>query len=169
VNSLRTFGFFLTANPLYGQRFAQRVGVFGLTLPQCKVLVLVANQEGISQVRLAELAGLEPMSLVRTLDRLESRGRLLRRRNPADRRARRIYLTAEGKPLVDDIWRLVDLTLCEAFAGIPRKHADLMIELFEKIQSNLASLRPLAKPGVAALQTGRPQRGAPARRTALEP
>jgi len=44
---------------------------------------------------------------------------------------------------VDDIWHLAALTRREAFAGIPRKHADLMIELLEKIQNNFTSLEPL--------------------------
>jgi multidrug resistance efflux pump len=43
---------------------------------------------------------------------------------------------------VDDIWRLLDLTCEEVFAGIPKRHADLMIEMLEKIQSNLALLPP---------------------------
>jgi DNA-binding MarR family transcriptional regulator len=144
LNPFRTFGFLLKdTSRLHGQRFEQRAAALGLTLPQCRVLIYLANREGISQVQLAELTDLEPMTLVRTLDCLESHGWLERRNDPADRRARRLYLKAKGRPLVDEIWRLVDLTRQEAFAGIPKKHADLMIELLEKIQSNFASLEPL--------------------------
>ncbi len=144
MNPLRTFGFLLKdTSRLYAQRFEQRAGALGLTLPQCKVLVYLANHEGISQVQLAELTDLEPMTLVRTLDCLESHGWLERRNDPADRRARRLYLKPKGRPLVDDIWHLVDLTRREAFAGIPKKHADLMVELLEKVRSNFASLEPL--------------------------
>ena len=157
VNPPRTFGFLLKDTcRLYVERFEQRAGALGLTLPQCRVLVYLADHEGISQAQLAELTDLEPMTLVRTLDYLESQGSLERRNDPADRRARRLYLKPKGKPLVDDIWHLVALTRREAFAGIPRKHADLMIELLEKIQSNLVSLEPLQPaPAVAALQGGR--------------
>ena len=144
VNPLRTFGFLLKeTSRLYVERFEQRAGVLGLTLPQCKVLVYLADNEGISQAQLAELTDLEPMTLVRTLDYLESQGLLERRNDPADRRARRLYLKPKGKPLVDDIWHLAALTRREAFAGVPKKHADLMIELLEKVRSNFASLEPL--------------------------
>jgi MarR family transcriptional regulator for hemolysin len=164
LNPLRTFGFLLKdTSRLYTQRFEQRAGALGLTLPQCRVLVYLANHEGISQVQLAELTDLEPMTLVRTLDCLESHGWLERRNDPADRRARRLYLKAKGKPLVDDIWHLVDLTRREAFAGIPRKHADLVIELLEKIQSNFVSLEPLQP--VPSVQ---PLRGAPVDAGAVE-
>jgi MarR family transcriptional regulator for hemolysin len=174
LNPLRTFGFLLKdTSRLYVQRFEQRAGALGLTLPQCKVLIYLANHEGISQVQLAELTDLEPMTLVRTLDSLESHGWLERRNDPADRRARRLYLKPKGRPLLDDIWHLVDLTRREAFVGIPRKHADLMIELLEKIQSNFASLEPLQPvPAVAALQSGRASTGAARsrrERTALQP
>jgi MarR family transcriptional regulator for hemolysin len=161
LNPLRTFGFLLKeTSRLYVQRFEQRAGALGLTLPQCKALVHLAEHEGISQVQLAELTDLEPMTLVRTLDYLESQGWLERRNDPADRRARCLYLEAKGKPLVDDIWHLVDLTRREAFAGIPRKQADLMIELLEKVQSNFASLEALPTRAEVALHSGGPGTGA---------
>ena len=174
MNPLRTFGFLLKdTSRLYVERFEQRAGALGLTLPQCKVLVYLADHEGISQVQLAELTDLEPMTLVRTLDCLESYGWVERRNDPADRRARRLYLKPKGKPPVDDIWQLVALTCREAFAGIPKKRADLMIELLEKIQSNFASLEPLQPmPAAAALQSGRASTGAARsrrERTALQP
>jgi DNA-binding MarR family transcriptional regulator len=156
LNPLRTFGFLLKdTSRRHVERFEQRARALGLTLAQCKVLVYVANNEGMSQIQLAELTDLEPMTLVRTLDSLESHGCLERRNDPADRRARRLYLLPESKPLVDHIWRLVDQTRREAFAGIPRKQADLMIHLLETIQSNLASLKPLAASAETAIPRGR--------------
>lgn len=151
LNALRTFGFLLKdTSRRYVGRFEQRARSLGMTLPQCKVLVYLTDHEGMSQARLAELTDLEPMALVRTVDSLESQGCLERRSDPADRRARRLYLLAKGKSLVEDVWRLADLTRREAFAGIPRKQADLMIESLEKIQNNLASLEPLPVPGEGA-------------------
>jgi MarR family transcriptional regulator, transcriptional regulator for hemolysin len=162
LNLLRTFGFLLKeTSRQYVQRFEQRARALGLTLPQCKALVHLAEHEGISQVRLGELTDLEPMTLVRILDRMESDGWLERRNDPADRRARRLYLQAKAKPLVDDVWHLVDLTRREAFSGIPRKDADFMIELLAKIQSNFASLEALPTRAEATLHSGRAGTGAP--------
>jgi MarR family transcriptional regulator, transcriptional regulator for hemolysin len=160
VNPPCIFGFLLQDTRLYVQRFEQRAAALGLTLPQCEVLVYVANHEGMSQVRLAEMTNLEPTTLLRCVDRLESCGCLERRRDPADRRVRRIYLKAGGKPLVDEIWRFVNLTDREAFAGIPGMHGDLMIELLGKINRNFASLQPLPEPTARALESGRAHVGA---------
>src|ERR1700722_4968034 len=116
LNSLRTFGFLLKeTSRQYVQRFEQRARALGLTLPQCKALVNLADHEGISQVQLGELTDLEPMTLVRILDRMESDGWLERRSDPADRRARRLYLKPRSKPLLDDIWRPAHAEGREAF------------------------------------------------------
>jgi DNA-binding MarR family transcriptional regulator len=131
---------------LYVQRFEQRAAVHGLTLPQCRALVHLAQHEGLSQIQLAEFTDIEPMSLVRILDRMESDDLVERRTDPADRRARRLYLKAKAKPLVDEIWHLVELTRREAFAGIPKKQTDLLISMLEKVQSNFVSLQPLPGP-----------------------
>ncbi len=162
MNPLRTFGFLLKdTNRLYTQRFEQRAAALGLTLPQCRVLIYLANNEGISQAQLAELTDIEPMTLVRSLDSLESQGWLERRNDPTDRRARRLYLKAPGRPRVADIWNLVQLTQREAFAGIPKKQADIMIEVLEKVRSNISSLEPLERsPGVEPLTGGRAKPGA---------
>jgi DNA-binding MarR family transcriptional regulator len=147
VNPTRSFGFLLKdVSRLYVQRFEQRAAVHGLTLPQCRALVYLANREGLSQIQLAEFTDIEPMSLVRILDRMESDGLVERRTDPADRRARRLYLKAKAKPLVDDIWQLVELTRREAFAGMPKKQTDLLISMLQKVQSNFFSLQPLPGP-----------------------
>ena len=63
-NPLRTFGFLLKdVSDRYMQRFEERAGALGLTLPQCRVLVDLVNHEGISQSQLAELTDIDPMTL----------------------------------------------------------------------------------------------------------
>jgi MarR family transcriptional regulator, transcriptional regulator for hemolysin len=144
MNPMRSFGFLLRdVSRLYVRRFEQRAAVLSLTLPQCRALVHLALHEGISQARLAELTDVEPMTLVRILDRMASDGWLERRVDTADRRARCIYLKAKAKPLVDDIWKLGDLIREEAFLGIPKKQASVLIALLDQVRHNLATLEPL--------------------------
>jgi MarR family transcriptional regulator, transcriptional regulator for hemolysin len=141
MNPLRGFGFLLKdVSRQYVRRFEQRANVLGLTLPQCRALVYLALHEGISQVRLAELTDIEPMTLVRILDRMESDGWLERRIDVADRRARRLYLKANAEPLVDDIWKVADLTRAEAFDGMAKAEVNLLIELLERVRSNIAAV-----------------------------
>jgi len=171
LNPSRTFGFLLEhTTRLYARRLEKRSAVLGLTLAQCRALVLLVDHEGITQVHLAKLADLEPTVLVRALDCLECHGWLERRNDPRDRRIRRLFLQAKSEPRVGDIWHLFDLTGNEAFADITMGDADRIIELLAKIQRNLASLEPLPVAARAPVRSGR---GSAARsrreRTASQP
>jgi MarR family transcriptional regulator for hemolysin len=161
----RRFGFILRdVNQLYIQRFEQHAASFGLTLLQCRTLIRLSENEGVSQVRLAELTDLEPMTLVRILDRMEAEGWLERRGDPRDRRVRCLYLTATGKPLLDVIRRLMDLTWADAFSGIAKDKSELVTELLDKVRANLGGLPSVPQAMVAPL--GRRSAGRGAERTA---
>src|SRR6516162_658607 len=80
----------------------------GTTRAQWIVLFRLRQQEGPSQVDLADVLELQPISLVRLLDRLVEHGLLERRHDPKDRRANRLFLTASGRQLVDDLDSLRD-------------------------------------------------------------
>src|SRR3984885_4741365 len=77
----RRFGFLLKdVSRLYVQRFEQHAASLGLTLAQCKALMRLVDCEGVSQVRLGGFTDVDPMTLVRILDRMEGEGWLERRK-----------------------------------------------------------------------------------------
>src|ERR1700758_2400706 len=86
----------------------QRAKTRGTTRAQWIVLFRLREQEGLSQVDLAEVLELQPISLVRLLDRLVEHGLLERRSDPKDRRANRLFLTRAGRQLADDLDSLRD-------------------------------------------------------------
>src|SRR5438105_13486239 len=77
----------------------QRAKRRGTTRAQWIVLFRLRQQEGLSQVDLAEVLELQPISLVRLLDRLVEHGLLERRPDPKDRRTNRPFLTRAGRQL----------------------------------------------------------------------
>jgi len=138
---LRNFGFLLKdLSHRYVQRFEVRARAISLNLAQCKVLVRLEKNEGVSQARLAELTEVDAMTMVRILDRMEADGLLERRPDPADRRARCLYLTPKAKPLLDQIWRMSEATRAEVFAGIGKDERDVLIDVLERIHDNLCRL-----------------------------
>ena len=141
VDRLKNFGFLLKdVSRRYVQRFERHATAMSLTLVQCRVLTRLEKNEGISQARLAEQTEVEPMAMVRILDRMEADGLLERRPDPDDRRARRLHLTAKAKPMLEEIWRLADLTRAETFAGIPRAEREAFIGVLERLDTNLSEL-----------------------------
>jgi DNA-binding MarR family transcriptional regulator len=133
----------------YVARYEQRASAISLTLTQCKALAELQKNEGISQVRLAELTGVEPMTMVRILDRMESDQLIERRPDPDDRRARRLYLTDKGQPLVAEVWRMAELTRAELFTGIGQEEIQVFMRVLEQLHANTSRFdsHPLASAG----------------------
>lgn len=159
MDRLRNFGFLLKdVSHRYVLRFEQRARGISLTLPHCKVLVRLEKNEGISQARLAQLADIEPMTMVRILDRMEGDGLLERRADPTDRRARRLYLTKKAWALLDEIWHLADLTRAETFAGISRQDRDAFMGILERMHRNVCALDEQSIGSSDPAAAGRPAR-----------
>lgn len=141
MDPLRNFGFLIKeVSRRYVLRFEEQAKDLSLTLPSCKVLAYLVRNEGISQSRLAELTSIEPMAMVRLVDRMEAEGLLERRPDPADRRARCLYLTPKSGPALDEIWRLGDQVRAETFAGISQQDRDVFLAVLSRLNDNLGLL-----------------------------
>jgi len=64
-------------------------------------LARLEHAEGLKQTELAEMLDLQPITLTRLVDRLCANGLIERRADPSDRRVKRLYLTAQARPLMD--------------------------------------------------------------------
>jgi MarR family transcriptional regulator, transcriptional regulator for hemolysin len=138
---LRNFGFLLKeVSRRYVNRFEVRAAEIPLNLAQAKALVRLENNEGVSQARLAELADVDPMTMVRILDRMEAEGLLERRPDPADRRARCLFLTAKAKPILNEIWRLIEEIRAEVFAGVSKEERERFMGVLERLYANISQL-----------------------------
>ena len=124
----------------YVARFERHAAEVSLTLMQCKVLLHLSKNEGASQVRLCELSDVEPMMMVRILDRMEADKLLERRPHPADRRARRLYLTRKAAPILDEIDRISEVTRNEIFAGVSKADREAFLKVLEHAHQNACGL-----------------------------
>jgi len=135
----RAFGFVLhEAARLLSKRFDQKARTIGLTRAQCSVLFRLSMQEGLNQARLAELMEMEPISLARLVDRMEQAGWIERRADPADKRARRLYMTAKAKPVYERMMEVGLETRGEALAGISQADRDRIVDLLIQVRRNLS-------------------------------
>ena len=112
----------------------------GTTRAQWIVLFRLRQQEGLSQVDLADVLELQPISLVRLLDRLVEHGLLERRQDPRDRRANRLFLTASGRQLVDDLDSLRDSIASDVLQDIPAKAIETSLETLHEIKERIKSI-----------------------------
>ncbi len=112
----------------------------GTTRAQWIVLFRLRQQEGLSQVDLADVLELQPISLVRLLDRLVEHGLLERRPDPRDRRANRLFLTRAGRQLVDDLDSLRDSIATDVLQEIPASAIETSLETLREIKERIKGL-----------------------------
>lgn len=79
------------------RRFGERLAELGLTTRMWGALNVLDAQEAVSQQQLGRAIGMDPSSMVATIDELEAKGFVERRRHPTDRRAHALYLTEAGR------------------------------------------------------------------------
>ncbi len=112
----------------------------GSTRAQWIVLFRLRQNEGLSQVDLADVLELQPISLVRLLDRLVEHGLLERRHDPKDRRANRLFLTPKGKKLVDDLDSLRDAIAIDMFHDLPDKTLQTSLDTLREVKERIKAL-----------------------------
>jgi MarR family transcriptional regulator, transcriptional regulator for hemolysin len=131
---------------LMRKRFEQRAARLGFTRSQWQVLVHLAKNEGIHQAGLAEILEVEPISLVRILDKLEERGLVERRQHPTDRRIWLLYLTPAAHPSLAPLWSIGEITRAEALAGLSEADQLRLVRILTSMKANLieACSQPIA-------------------------
>ena len=135
----------------------QRARQLGMTRAQWAVLARLEANEGLKQSELAEILDLQPITLTRLVDRLCANGLIERRADPDDRRVKRLYLTAQARPLMDRLADLGQDLMGAVLEGLDTKTVERVIRELSQVKENLKSAiasrisdRPAAKAAAAA-------------------
>lgn len=143
----RDLGFLITEiSRLLRRQFDHRIESLGLTQAQWRALAHLSREEGINQAGLAERLEIRPMTLVRQLDRLEAAGWVERRRDPADRRATRLYLTPTAGPLLARLRDTGAAIRACALHGFSTAEQTQLIEALTRMKHNLLESETLEVP-----------------------
>lgn len=134
----RYLGFLLNdVARLLRRSFERRSQELGLSRAQYSVLANLYRKEGIRQTKLADILEIEPITLVRLLDRLEEGGWVERRPDPTDRRARCLYLTEKARPMIARMKALAAEVRSVATAGLPEEDREQLLDMLSHIKTNL--------------------------------
>ena len=123
---------------LIRRRFDESARLIGVTRPQWRLLVTLSRNEGLNQGALAELLEVEPITLCRMVDRLEEAGLVERRRDPTDRRAWRLHLSAKSRPLLEQLRAIADDVFAQALGDITPATHDAVLATLTRMRANLA-------------------------------
>jgi MarR family transcriptional regulator for hemolysin len=152
-NPHREFAFLLNDVARLLRTFAdQRARQCGMTRAQWAVLVRLEHAEGLKQSELAELLDLQPITLTRLVDRLCANGLIERRADPNDRRAKRLYLTAQARPLMDRLAEIGGEMMQTVLQGFDLPTVERMIGELSRTRTNLRNVtsKKAAEKSVAA-------------------
>ncbi|HEY1934496.1 MAG TPA: MarR family transcriptional regulator [Acetobacteraceae bacterium] len=153
----RTFGFLVQdVARLLKRHFERRARQSGLpiTRRQATVMIYISRHEGVSQAEVAAWLNIEPIALVRMLDKLCEEGLVARRAHPTDRRVRTLWLTEAAQPVLEVIFQINQAIRAESFVGMPPSSRDVLIEALAQIKDNLASVVVVDEATTAELVAG---------------
>jgi MarR family transcriptional regulator for hemolysin len=134
-------GFSLSeAGQLYARRFEERSRSLALDFAQSRALLVLAENEGITQQRLSQLTAITSPWLVRILDRLEVLGLAQRRPHLADRRARSLAITEEAREVLPLLRNIIGDSLREALTGLSTQETAILAKALHRVIANLSVL-----------------------------
>ncbi len=109
----------------------------GMTRAQWGLLVRLERQEGMTQAEMAEALEIQPISLVRLIDRLCEQGQVERRPHPRDRRANRLYLTDKGRATLALLTPVGREIAGELFADVDEEEISALLGSLLRIKRNI--------------------------------
>lgn len=140
MNTRAYLGFALEeAGRVYLRRFEERARDFALEPMGCKALLVLAENEGVTQQRLSELTKLAPVAIGRILERLEAGGLVARRPRPGDGRARAVVLTRKAAEMLPGVWQAVKDSLREALTGMSTTEKRVLMGALQRVVANLSA------------------------------
>ena len=127
------------ANRLLIKKANELLKPHGITHAYTYFLMELYRQEGLTQSEMHKQIGIEQPTAVRTLDRMERDGLIMREPSATDRRALMIHLTEKGKSyrtiIADCAKQLNDLALKD----LTEEDRKIMNQLIIRLTSNLES------------------------------
>jgi MarR family transcriptional regulator, transcriptional regulator for hemolysin len=109
----------------------------GVTVGQWKVLVMLVDQDGLTQKEIAIRLGLEGPTLIPIIDKMEKDNLVIRKVDPLDRRNNRIYRTDRAVKLWNEMINCALKIRQVSLGNIPRDDIDIAKNVLENIYQNL--------------------------------
>jgi MarR family transcriptional regulator for hemolysin len=109
----------------------------GVTVGQWKVMVMLVNQDGLTQKETAERLGLEGPTLIPIIDKMEQDDLVVRKVDPSDRRNNRIYRTEKANELWNEMVKCAAKVRQVSLKDIPEENINITKNVLENLYQNL--------------------------------
>lgn len=145
---MRHTGYLLSRAGASGQRqFAERLAQLGLT-PKTWGAMNVLDAEGpTTQQSLGQLTGVDPSTMVSTIDELEKRGLVQRRPHPTDRRAHQLTITEAGHETLRRGRKLAGQAQADLLSPLSESEREQFHDMLRRIVEHVGSAPPWVRQG----------------------
>lgn len=122
-------------------RSAHRLGhMEGKYREQSRLLLLIAENDGIIQRDLAEMMDVRPSSMTEMLSKMEQLGLVVRKPDENDQRVMHIFLTEQGKHTAENSKQAHEKLTEKMFESLTEEEIDELIRLTEKLTIHLNAM-----------------------------
>lgn len=111
----------------------------GLTVDEWIVLKQVSEKDGCSQIELARSTLTGPAKMTRTIDALVNKQLIDKKQSASDRRRHMIFVSIQGKALIEKIWPEVLDYRQLALKGFSENDKQTLAHFLHKMVDNLES------------------------------
>ncbi|MCI5074765.1 MarR family transcriptional regulator [Oricola sp.] len=121
----------------------------GLYAGQESVMELLSAQDGQTLGQLATALGVKPPTVTKTVTRLAEQGFLERRPSETDARQIHVWLTEDGRAVLEQMQKAVRDAEMRALDGVKKKERKQLAKILAKIEANLGEpevKKPKKKP-----------------------
>jgi DNA-binding MarR family transcriptional regulator len=136
----------LTAYPYQMERAMRRMRIASqkalydagvdITVEQWVVLYIISEGNGLSQVEITELAFKDAPTVTRIIDNLVKKDWVYRKMSLADRRKFEIYITKEGKQIVEKLLPIVHSLRQQGVQGVAASDMQIFKNILDRIYRN---------------------------------
>lgn len=107
---------------------------------QPRLLLLIAENDGVIQRDLAEEMDVRPSSMTEMIGKMEQMGLVYRRQDEKDQRVMHIFLTEQGRAIVEESKRANAKLTDTLFRGLTEEEVEEMLRLTEKLTAHLDTM-----------------------------
>lgn len=138
LNEQLTESMFLTTHA-WRTELDRRLRPLGFSHSRWLLLLYLSRKDGCTQSELAQDMGIEPATLVRSVDYMEKEGLLQRCGSETDRRVKHLYLTDAGKKSVASIRSYTTELRKEMLAGLSQDEIKSALDVLNTIRGKLGA------------------------------
>ena len=122
---------------LYDRRLQEMLKEYGVAPGQFAPLVMLFEQDGLTQAELCRRINVEQPTMANTLDRMERDGLIQRKPDPADKRRATIHLTARASEMRSSVMDRARRVASQAVQALTPSEQETMFGLIAKMADAL--------------------------------